>query len=71
MKNWTNHKTKIRLYVKEYVDLETSEIITENEFKENYTKTIKNEYRTEYTRHATVTTVTIGGRRYKQSKLKL
>ena len=33
MNNWTNHKIKQRIYIKEYIDLETGEILEEDNFK--------------------------------------
>ena len=38
MNNWTSHKVKQRIYIKEYIDLETGEILEEEEFKTEYTK---------------------------------
>ena len=37
MNNWTSHKVKQRIYIKEYIDLETGEILEEENFKKNYT----------------------------------
>ena len=33
MNNWTNQKVKQRIYIKEYIDLETGEILQEKNFK--------------------------------------
>lgn len=49
--NWTNKKIKYWINEKIYVDIETGEIVTEEEFKKDYikiktevTKKYKNEY---------------------------
>lgn len=38
MSNYTNHKIRQRIYLKEYIDVETGEILEEEEFKKEYTK---------------------------------
>ena len=47
MSNWTKHKIKQRIYIKEYIDIETGEILEEENFKKNYTL-IKTTYETSY-----------------------
>ena len=50
MNNWTSHKVKQRIYIKEYIDIETGEILEEENFKKNYT-TIKTTYEKSYGKH--------------------
>ena len=35
MSNWTKHKIKQRIYIKEYIDIETGEILEEENSKNN------------------------------------
>ena len=47
MNNWCSHKVKQRIYIKEYIDIETGEILEEENFKKNYTL-IKTTYEKSY-----------------------
>ena len=63
MNNWTYHKVKQRIYIKEYIDIETGEIREEENFKNNYTL-IKTTYERSYGKNWAKTTSRKLGRKF-------
>ena len=59
MNNCTSHKVKQRIYIKEYTDIETGEILEEENFKKNYTL-IKTTYERSYGKPVKLTGLTTG-----------